>query len=182
MILIRVVGHIRPMTAEFTKHLPIFGRFVDAADPIYVKRSSSPQKVSVVDLLRESIASTPYRHLVFPEGTFTNGNSIITFKSEAFVVGSPVTPIVFSYANYTPFWNRDESTFPIQIYRLVSRFFTPVTLEFLPTYHPSPAELEDPKLYAANVRRAISRHSGRPLSPQSLRDSPNYQRDKNERT
>jgi 1-acyl-sn-glycerol-3-phosphate acyltransferase len=181
MMLIRCVGHIRPMTAEFTKHLPLFGKMVDASDPIYVKRGKG-KKVSVVELFRESLATTPYRHLVFPEGTFTNGHTLIQFKSGAFVLGVPVTPVVYSYEGYTPFWNRDESTFPAQIYRMMARIVTPVTVEFLQTYHPSKEECEDPKLYAFNVRKLLSEHTGRPLSSQALSDSPNYRRDKNTTT
>ena len=178
IMLIGVVGHVRPMTAEFTKDLPLFGRFVKASDPIYVKRGKGKQKQSVVELLKESIETTAYRHLVFPEGTFTNGKTLIQFKSGSFVVGKPITPVVFKYPTYTPFWNREESSFPIQIFRLISRLYTPVIIDILPTYHPSPEELEDPKLYAENVRKLIAHHSGLPLSSLGLQDSPNYRQDR----
>ena len=180
MMMIYSIGHIRPMTAEFTKNIPVFGFFVDASDPIYVKRGGGKgkAKVSVVDQLRESVETTPYRHLIFPEGTFTNGKSLIQFKSGAFAVGKPVTPMVFSYSQYTPFWNREESSFAIQIFRIVSRFYTPIKIEYLPTYYPSEAELADVKLYAENVRKLIAYHTQKPMSKQSLVDSPNYQKDR----
>jgi lysophosphatidylcholine acyltransferase/lyso-PAF acetyltransferase len=180
MMMIYSVGHIRPMTAEFTKNIPVFGFFVDASDPIYVSRGGEKgkPKVSVVKQLRESVETTSYRHLIFPEGTFTNGKSLIQFKSGAFAVGKPVTPMVFSYSHYTPFWNREESSFLIQIFRIVSRFYTPIQIEYLPTYYPSEEELTDVKLYAENVREIIAFHTKRPLSKQSLVDSPNYQKDR----
>ena len=178
MMMIHSIGHIRPMTAEFTRNIPVFGTFVHASDPIYVKRGKQKNKVSVVDQLRESVDTTEYRHLVFPEGTFTNGKTLIKFKSGAFAVGRAVTPMLFRYPQYTPFWNRDESSFFVQIFRIVSRFSTAVTIEYLPTYTPSQEELEDPKLYAKNVRELIAYHAKKPLSKQSLVDSPNFNRDK----
>jgi len=178
MMMIYSIGHIRPMTAEFTKNIPVFGFFVDASDPIYVKRGKGKPKVSVVEQLKESVDTTEYRHLIFPEGTFTNGCTLIQFKSGAFAVAKPVTPMVFSYPKYTPFWNREESSFAVQIFRIVSRFYTPITIEYLQTYHPSEEELADAKLYASNVRKLIAFHTKKPLSPQSLVDSPNYQKDR----
>lgn len=181
MMMIYAMGHIRPMTAEFTKKLPLFGPFVDASDPIYVKRGEGKGKVSVVDQLRESLEQTEYRHLIFPEGTFTNGRSLLKFKSGAFAVGKPVTPIVFTYPSYKPFWNREESTFLTQLYRISSRVYTPVIMEYLPTYTPSQEELEDAKLYAENVRKYIAAHCDRPLSDKGLKDSPNYKMDRNKK-
>ena len=178
MMMIYSIGHIRPMTAEFTRNIPVFGSFVHASDPIYVKRGKQKNKISVVDQLRESVDTTVYRHLIFPEGTFTNGKSLIQFKSGAFAVGRPVTPMLFRYPQYTPFWNREESSFFVQIYRIVSRFFTPVTIEYLPTYTPTDEEVKNPKLYAENIRKLISYYSKKPLSSQSLIDSPNYKIDK----
>lgn len=184
MMLIWAKGHIRPMTAAFTKNLPVFGAFVDAADPIYVQRGKPKgtgegdgKPRGVVEQLRESLETTDYRHLVFPEGTFTNGHTLITFKSGAFATGKPVTPIVFTYPEYVPFWNRSESGFGMQLFRMLARVRTPVTMEFLRTHHPTEEELADPRLYAANVRDSIAKHCKRPLSELTLRDSPNFRRD-----
>jgi len=173
----RALGHVRIVAAEFSRRVPLFGRVVHATDPIYVKRGGGLRKSGAAELLKESLETTDYRHSVFPEGTFTNAKSIIQFKTGAFAPGKPVTPIIFHYTTYVPFWNRDESGFGMQIYRLVSRVYTPVTLEILPNYTPSEEEIADPKLFAENVRRLLAEKSGRPLSDKRLSDSPNFRRD-----
>ena len=179
LALMRVLGHVRPVVAAMSKDLPIASTFVDATDPIYVERAktSEHQGPSVVEQLRESIETTDYRHVVFPEGTYTNRETLIGFKIGAFVVGKPITPVVLHYPRGTPHWNREESGFGTQLYRLAATFGAPMTVEFLPTYYPSQDELDDPKLYADNVRALLSRHTGRALSDKSLHDSPNYKAD-----
>jgi len=177
-ILMMSLGHIRIMTAEFTKTIPFFNIPVKALDPIYVSRGKkNPNTPSPVTLLKQSIAETKYRHLIFPEGTYTNGKTLIRFKSGAFVLGIPVTPVIFHYPKYVPFWNRKESNILVQFYRLMSQVYTPVRIEILPTYHPSQEEINNPKIYAANVREYMGFHARRPLSDKSLQDSPNYQLD-----
>jgi lysophosphatidylcholine acyltransferase/lyso-PAF acetyltransferase len=175
-IFIRLLGHFRPIAAAFAKTIPIFGYFVKAIEPIYIERKKGSGR-GAVDLLRLSLEETEYKHLVFPEGTYTNGHSIIKFKSGAFAVGYPVTPVICDFPVYTPFWNRKESSFLVQLFRITSRLITAVDITILPTYIPSEEELADPKLYAEHVRRLISYHSGRPLSKQALQDSPNFQKD-----
>jgi len=177
VIFIRLIGHFRPVAASFAKTVPIFGFFVKATDPIYVERGKTRKGKGVVELLRESIETTEYKHFVFPEGTYTNGKSLLQFKTGAFAVGAPVTPMVCTFLDYTAFWNREESSFLVQLYRVASRWYTPIYVEFLPTYYPSEEELADPKLYAENVRKMISYHTKRPLSKQRLIDSPNFQQD-----
>ncbi|MEL6349548.1 MAG: 1-acyl-sn-glycerol-3-phosphate acyltransferase [Myxococcota bacterium] len=175
IMMFRIVGHIRPLAAAFVKTIPVFNRVIAAVDPIYVGRSKGG---NVVKRLRESLETTDYRHAIFPEGTFTNGDTIIRFKSGAFAAGHPITPVIFRYPDYVPFWNRTESSLFMQIYRLLSRVQTPVTAEILPTYFPSAAEIADPSLYAENVRQLISAATGRALSECSLEDSPNYKKDR----
>ena len=118
-----------------------------------------------------------YRHVIFPEGTYSNGNHVLKFKSGAFVPGHPVTPIAFTFPEYTPFWNREESTFGVQIYRILGRLYTPVTVHFLPLYTPSDEERQNPQLFAENVRLLLSQATGRSLSQYEVKDSPNYRVD-----
>jgi 1-acyl-sn-glycerol-3-phosphate acyltransferase len=177
MALMRALGHIRPVAAAMTKDLPVFGRFVDAADPIYVERGKGDNGPSVVDRLRDSIENTNYRHLIFPEGTYTNGRTLLEFKVGAFAIGKPITPVIFHFPEWVPFWNREESGFATQLYRLAATFQTPIKIEILPTYHPSQEELDDPALYAHNMRALLSERTGRPMSDRSVYDSPNYRSD-----
>lgn len=179
-LLMSALGHFRVLAASFSRGLPVIGTLIDATDPIYVERGKDAGKVSTAMLLRDSVLNSGCRHLIFPEGTFTNGEAIIRFRSGAFIAGAPVTPVVFSYPGHVPFWNRQESTFLVQIYRMLSRVSTPVTVEILPTVHPSAAEKADPARYAERVRRTLSRHTGRVLSDKDLTDSPNFQKDRRE--
>ena len=182
-LLMLSLGHFRILTAEFTKNIPVFNIPIRCLDPIYVVRGKNKQKgASAFNLLKQSIEETNYRHIIFPEGTYTNGKSIIRFKTGAFALAVPVTPVVFHYPKYIPFWNRQESSIFIQFYRLMSQIYTPINIEILPTYHPSKEERADPKLYASNVRILIAKHADRPLSNKTLEDSPNYQLDANVRS
>lgn len=179
-LLMLSLGHFRILTAEFTKKIPIFNIPIRCLDPIYVARGKNKKKgFSAFDLLQKSIQDTEYRHMLFPEGTYTNGNSIIRFKTGAFALGIPLTPVIFHYPKYVPFWNRQESSVFVQIYRLMSQLYTPINIEILPTYHPSEEECANPKLYTSNVRSLIAKHADRPLSEKTLEDSPNYQLDAN---
>lgn len=172
------LGHIRIITAEFSKTVPVFKYFVEALDPIYVVRGKNKKNApSAFEALKQSITETEYRHMIFPEGTYTNGETLIQFKSGAFALGVPVTPVIFHYPKYIPFWNRQESNILIQFYRLMAQVYTPINIEILPTYYPSTEELEQPKIYAQNVREIIAAAAKRPLSNKSLQDSPNFKLD-----
>lgn len=172
------LGHIRIITADFSRTIPIFKHFVEALDPIYVARGKNKKNApSAFELLKKSIEETEYRHMIFPEGTYTNGKTLIQFKTGAFALGIPVTPVVFHYPKYVPFWNRQESNIFTQFYRLMAQVYTPIIVEILPTYTPSEEERTDPKLYAENVRNVMAKATNRPLSDKSLQDSPNYKKD-----
>lgn len=176
LVLLAQLGHFRPMTAEFTKSIPIFNKFAHSLDPLYVTRGKDA-KGGLVAQLTESLNEGKYRHVIFPEGTYSNGKHVLQFKTGAFVPGHPVTPIAFTYPEYTPFWNREESTFGVQIYRILGRLYTPITIHYLPLYTPSEEEQRNPKLFAENVRKLIGQASGRSLSKYEVKDSPNYRMD-----
>ena len=46
----------------------------------------------------------------------------------------------------------------------MTQLFQRVELEYLPVYHPSQAEIEDPKLFAHNVRQVMANALGVPTS------------------
>ena len=176
LVLLAKLGHFRPMAAEFTKKIPVFNIFTDSLTPLYVNRGKGKGGGLVAQLI-ESLNEGVYRHVIFPEGTYSNGKHLLKFKTGAFVPGHPVTPIAFTFPEYTPFWNREESTFVVQLYRILSRWYTPVQIHFLPLYTPSAEEKQDPKLFAENVRKLLGEATGRTLSKYDVKDSPNYRMD-----
>lgn len=176
IMLFNVVGHLRTIAAEFTRDHPVIGVLARIIDPIFVprRRQGGP---SVVDRMRESLDTTDERLSIFPEGTFSNATALLKFKTGAFVLGKPVTPIVFKYTAYVPFWNRNESSFATQLFRLLARVSTPVEVIVLPTWHPTAIEQENPRQYAENVRRLMAQHLDLPLSEKGKLDSPNFKID-----
>merc|ERR1711879_612609 len=113
-----------------------------------------------------------------PEGTTTNGRSILDFKKGAFFTGAPVRPVL---VKYTGSWDpasvdfvevgdavEDEEdvganevgavqqtlryTDSDWIVQFVGHMLHSCTLLVCEPYNPSESEQADPDLYAANVR------------------------------
>lgn len=112
--------------------------------------------------------------LIFPEGTTTNGKSIITFRTGAFISGNPVKPVAIHYppGNFSPAWETVGALY--HAIRLFSQFSNSCEIHWLPVYYPSDAEKKDPKLYAENVRKAIAKAINVPLIESSYQDKVDY--------
>ena len=171
----RIVGHVRFLAASFSKDIPIFGALIRAVEPIFVERHIRTNNVA--SQIKTSILESKMRHVIFPEGSYANSKALLEFKSGAFIAGVPITPVLFIYEGYVPYWNRKESSLLVQMYRFLSRWSTTATVQILPTYTPDLEEKEQPKIYAENVRRYMSYYLGCGLSQYSVFDSPNYKID-----
>ena len=102
---------------------------------------------------------------ILPEGTCTNGRSIVKFFSGAFEGGTPVQPITiqypFDYYNGGAFL----TTLPAHLLKVFLNPWMTVDAAFLPLYSPDAAEAADGDLMAENVRKAMGAASAVPLSP-----------------
>jgi lysophosphatidylcholine acyltransferase/lyso-PAF acetyltransferase len=100
------------------------------------------------------------RLLIFPEGTTTNGDGLLSFRSGAFRPGLPVQPACVHYPRSAgaadPAWVSDGPAFTGVAAALMGTPANRAVVTFLPPYFPSPAERADPELYAANVQAAIA--------------------------
>ncbi len=105
--------------------------------------------------------------LLFPEGTTTNGQFLLPFKSGAFLAGQPVQPVIIRYntRGMSPSW--ESIIINRHIFLLLCQLFHSVTCFTLPCYVPSEAERADPALFAANVRAAMLKASKGRLRPSS---------------
>ena len=164
------------------EEIPIIGKIVQLYQPIAVTRedSHSRQKTLEQIIMRSHSFMVDDKKdkwpqiIMSPEGTTSNGRSLITFKKGAFVSGYPVQPIIIQYPNQidTVTWTWNQKHGPMTV--LFITLAVPITravVEFLPPYIPNESEKEDPKLYASNVRHYMAKYLSIPTSNVSLEDA-----------
>lgn len=111
--------------------------------------------------------------LLFPEGTTTNGQSLLNFKTGAFLAGAPVQPVVLKYApgKVAPAWESIDALW--HVFLMLANLHQ-VTCYELPVYVPTAEESRDPKLYSRNVRAAMIRFGGFDSSDSTLQECRAY--------
>lgn len=98
---------------------------------------------------------------IFPEGTTTNGDHLLKFRTGAFIAGTPVVPVLirYSYRWFSPCYESIKTG--KYVLGLLMQFSNHVRYHRLPVYYPSQEEKNDPGLYAQNVYSLILRESER---------------------
>ncbi|URE31340.1 Acyltransferase [Musa troglodytarum] len=112
--------------------------------------------------------------LLFPEGTTTNGDYLLPFKSGAFLAKVPVLPVIlrYPYCRFSPAW--DSISGVRHVFLLLCQFVNHIEVIWLPVYYPSEQEKEDPKLYANNVRKLMATEGNLTLSDIGLAEKRIY--------
>ncbi|KAL9265366.1 Lysophospholipid acyltransferase LPEAT1-like protein [Drosera capensis] len=142
--------------------LPLVGIISKCLGCVFVQReskSSDFRGVSgvVTERIKEATESdVAPPMMLFPEGTTTNGNYLLPFKTGAFLAKAPVLPIIlrYPYQRFSPAW--DSISGFRHVILLLCQFTNHIEVTRLPVYYPSKEEKDDPKLYASNVRRLMA--------------------------
>uniref|UniRef100_A0A7I4A9X2 Phospholipid/glycerol acyltransferase domain-containing protein n=1 Tax=Physcomitrium patens TaxID=3218 RepID=A0A7I4A9X2_PHYPA len=142
--------------------LPLVGLISKCLGCVYVQReykSSDHKGVSGVVLERLQAAHNDLKApglLLFPEGTTTNGDHILPFKTGAFRAKTPVQPVILKYPfnRFSPAW--DTISGVRHVILLLCQFVNHLEVTHLPVYRPTEKECSDPKLYANNVRTVMA--------------------------
>ncbi|KAL1539562.1 lysophospholipid acyltransferase LPEAT1-like isoform X1 [Salvia divinorum] len=150
--------------------LPLVGLISKCLGCVFVQRelkSSDFKGVSgvVTERIREAYQDEfAPRMIIFPEGTTTNGDYLLPFKTGVFLAKAPVQPVIlrYPYRRFSPAW--DSISGARHVILLLSQFVNYIEVKRLPVYHPSEQEMEDPKLYAANVRKLMAQEGNLILS------------------
>ena len=167
---------LSPVGAEETLMVPIVGVICQSLQCVTVRRK---ERASRGDLIRElkrrcKPNSGWPQVMVYPEGTTTNGQALITFKGGAFIPGAPVQPVAVRFpsgSRVNPAWVSCGPG-PMQLLlRLLCEPFSRAYVEYLPVHKPSPAELADATLYASNVRDSIAKALNVPTTNHSYEDA-----------
>ncbi|KAM7278705.1 hypothetical protein ACFE04_005839 [Oxalis oulophora] len=142
--------------------LPLVGIISKCLGCVYVQRESkSSDFKGVAGVVTQRIEeahkdpSAP-KMMLFPEGTTTNGDYLLPFKTGAFLARTPVLPVIlrYPYRRFSPSW--DSISGARHLILLLCQFVNYMEVTRLPVYCPSQEEKDDPKLYADNVRRLMA--------------------------
>ncbi|KAF5747097.1 lysophospholipid acyltransferase LPEAT1 isoform X2 [Tripterygium wilfordii] len=160
--------------------LPLVGLISKCLGCVYVQRESKSSDFKgvagvVTERIREAHqnGSAPIM-MLFPEGTTTNGDYILPFKTGAFLARAPVRPVIlrYPYRRFSPAW--DSISGPRHVIFLLCQFTNHMEVTWLPVYNPSQQEKDNPKLYADNVRRLMSREGNLIMSDIGLAEKRIY--------
>eukprot|EP01130_Rhizamoeba_saxonica_P003720 TRINITY_DN1546_c0_g1_i4.p1 TRINITY_DN1546_c0_g1~~TRINITY_DN1546_c0_g1_i4.p1 ORF type:complete len:375 (+),score=95.05 TRINITY_DN1546_c0_g1_i4:767-1891(+) len=158
-------------------NMPVVGVMARAIQTIFVdrldhnSRKLAMETISVRTDLATSGKPVP-QVLIFPEGTTTNGNMIINFKTGAFRQGVPVQPVVLKYPNKyrNCAHTLDNQNMGKTFLGLMCQFGNYMEVQFLEPYIPSEEEIQNEHLYAENVRTLMADALGVPSTEHSYED------------
>ncbi|WVZ71390.1 hypothetical protein U9M48_019982 [Paspalum notatum var. saurae] len=165
---------------ESVSRLPLVGLISKCLGCIFVQRESkSSESKGVSGAVTERVKEvcrdkkTPMM-LLFPEGTTTNGDYLLPFKTGAFLASVPVQPVIlrYPYRRFSPAWDSMDGA--RHVFLLLCQFVNYMEVVRLPVYYPSEQEKEDPKVYANNVRKLIAVEGNLILSDLGLADKRVY--------
>ncbi|KAJ1384931.1 Phospholipid/glycerol acyltransferase [Sesbania bispinosa] len=160
--------------------LPLVGLISKCLGCVYVQRESKSSDFKgvsavVTERIREAHQnkSAPLM-MLFPEGTTTNGDFLLPFKTGGFLAKAPVLPVIlrYHYQRFSPAW--DSISGVRHVIFLLCQFVNYMEVIRLPVYHPSQQEMDDPKLYANNVRRLMASEGNLILSDIGLAEKRIY--------
>ncbi|KAE9586764.1 hypothetical protein Lal_00004820 [Lupinus albus] len=160
--------------------LPFVGLISKCLGCVYVQRESkSSDSKGVSAVVTERILeahqnkSAPLM-MLFPEGTTTNGDFLLPFKTGGFLAQAPVLPVIlkYPYQRFSPAW--DTISGVRHVIFLLCQFVNYMEVTQLPVYYPSQQEKDDPKLYANNVRRLMASEGNLVLSDIGLAEKRIY--------
>jgi lysophosphatidylcholine acyltransferase/lyso-PAF acetyltransferase len=99
---------LTPIGAAEHLRVPILNIFVRALQTIAIDRKNPSSRHDVIEKMKERSISNEYPQLlIFPEGTTTSGQVLITFKPGAFIPAVPVQAVCLSYpivSKFHPGW------------------------------------------------------------------------------
>lgn len=158
---------------EFT---PIVGRIARALQCMFVRKNQSLTSQLITRVRstyqchtkRKTCSGCPScmsKLVIFPEGTTTNGTSMVAFRTGVFNAGLAVKPICirFPYKHFNLSW--ETIRFREHLFRTMTQFCNRVHITELPVYEPSEAEMNDSRLFASNVQTEMARVLNQPIFP-----------------
>jgi len=162
-----VMGAPSVVAKAETSSIPFWGSLIKYTQPVLVHRTDVNSRQNTIKQIKERSEGEGWQQvLIFTEGTCTNRKALITFRLGAFYPGVAVQPVLLKYNNMidtvTWTWEGIEA-WRVIVYSL-SQFYVNMTIEYLPPYKPNQEEIDDPILFAGNVRAVMADKLGIPTT------------------
>ncbi len=91
---------LRYIAKSDIRHWPVFGFFASRVNTLFVNRAKKQDALRIVDIIAETLQAGD-RLCLFPEGTTTDGTTILPFKSSlieaAIRTKTPIYPVAIHY-------------------------------------------------------------------------------------
>ena len=159
-------GFCSAIVREENKNTLFIGAILRFHQMSFVKRSSGASRQETVDTITTRTKEMVWGHLViFPEGTTSNGSSLLPFKRGGFLPGGHrVHPVVVKYPNRVDCttWtkgNRGTKEALVVAMRAMATLFSRAEVEIMPAVKPE----GDPIAFGKVVRKAMGKKMGLPL-------------------
>ncbi|XP_067132362.1 lysophosphatidylcholine acyltransferase isoform X2 [Centruroides vittatus] len=151
-----------------TEQTPFFGKLINYTQPVYVRRNDPMSRQNTIKEIRKRAESDDdwEQIVIFPEGTCTNRQCLISFKPGAFYPGVPVQPVCIRYPNKldTMTWTWEGPGALKLLWLTLCQFRSYCEIEYLPVYKPNEIEKRNPRLFAQNVKLCMAQALGVPVS------------------
>mmetsp|Transcript_13510 Transcript_13510/g.49145 ORF Transcript_13510/g.49145 Transcript_13510/m.49145 type:complete len:355 (-) Transcript_13510:120-1184(-) len=170
-----VIGPVGAIASAQIGKIPILGDVSRAFGVLFIDRRTRPnQGEEIAKRARRKwplVDVPPF--LVFPEGTTTNGKTLLKYRAGAFEPRVPVLPFFLKYHSMSGTswcW-----VAPLDIVhhflQLLCEISSTVDIHVMPLYTPSEEELTDSHVYANNVQKYVAKANGVPATEKTVKDA-----------
>jgi lysophosphatidylcholine acyltransferase/lyso-PAF acetyltransferase len=157
--------------------MPFIGWFAEVLNSVFVDRHADTKTKAEYKSKIESIAENPKAPpvLIFPEGTCTNGKSLITFKRGSFEPGVDLLPVCMQYNSRMNPASVGRNSHLLFLVRVMMQWTNKLHVQVLPVHKPTEEEKDDPILFAEHVQDTMGDAMGIPKTRHSIADMFFYQ-------
>jgi len=159
------------IASSWIKNIPIISKIHLLSGGFYVDRK---RKNNLTQIIKNKLDSVEYsnKHLIiYAEGTITNNNSLINFRSSAFTFKKPISPVFIKY-NYNNF-GISNNIF-LCLYRIFILPNKKVDIYFNNLYNPTFEELNNAEYYKNNFRILYAKNNNLSLFDNNFNDAKIY--------
>jgi len=177
---------LHPVVNDSMKSMPI----ITPTEPLFVNRTTPDAKKFMKESIISRATYNPPKNqktgnvesrrwdpiMINPQGCCSSA-CLTNFKTGAFSAGLPVQPVYMEYPEkidiYSWQWidgQKNHHPLTALIYGLL-RYRCKLICHYLDVYYPSQAEIDDPQLYAYNVRKVIAEYSKLPIIDTCFEDT-----------